>query len=379
VTSDVPIISERSMYFNYKGAWTGGHDVVGAVAPASNFYFAEGTCRPNFDAYISIQNPGIKDAAVTITYMKGDGTVASAGLTVAAGSRATVAPRATLGTGDDTAHDFSSKVSCTNDQKIIAERPIYFNYGGAWSGGHDVVGATSGSTSYYFAEGTCRPGFDAYLCIQNPGNIAAQVKITYMRGDGGTVADQVTVPPRARSTVIPRSKLGSGNSPAYDFSTRVVCTNEQPIIAERPMYFNYNGMYTGGHDVVGATAPASIFYFAEGTCRPSFNPYICIQNPGTKDASVLITYMKGNGTTASQELVVRRNSRTTVVPSDILGIYDDAAHDFSAQVQCLNNQLIIAERPMYFNYQGMWTGGHDVVGVTSASTSWYFAEGYTGQ
>ena len=25
---------------------------------------------------------------------------------------------------------------------------------------------------------------------------------------------------------------------------------------------------------------ASTFYFAEGTCRPNFDPYICIQNPG---------------------------------------------------------------------------------------------------
>jgi hypothetical protein len=31
VASDQPIIAERPMYFNYNGAWTGGHDVVGYV------------------------------------------------------------------------------------------------------------------------------------------------------------------------------------------------------------------------------------------------------------------------------------------------------------------------------------------------------------
>jgi hypothetical protein len=30
----------------------------------------------------------------------------------------------------------------------------------------------------------------------------------------------------------------------------VTCTNGRQIIAERPMYFNYNG-WTGGHDAVG--------------------------------------------------------------------------------------------------------------------------------
>ncbi len=29
VFSPVPIVAERPMYFNYRGAWTGGHDVIG--------------------------------------------------------------------------------------------------------------------------------------------------------------------------------------------------------------------------------------------------------------------------------------------------------------------------------------------------------------
>jgi hypothetical protein len=40
---------------------------------------------------------------------------------------------------------------------------------------------------------------------------------------------------------------------------------------------------------------------------------------------------------------------------------------------------VVAERPMYFNYKGVWTGGHDVVGAPAAAGTWYFAEGYTGQ
>ena len=108
----------------------------------------------------------------------------------------------------------------------------------------------------------------------------------------------------------------------------------------------------------------STFYFAEGTCRPDFDPYFCIQNPGTMDANVTITYMKGDGTTDTQDVAVPRNSRVTVAARDKLGTGDDAAHDFSAKVECTNGQSIIAERPMYFNYKGAWTGGHDVVGFT---------------
>ena len=111
-----------------------------------------------------------------------------------------------------------------------------------------------------------------------------------------------------------------------------------------------------------STFPTTTFYFAEGTCRPNFEPYFCIQNPGTADASVTITYMKGDGTTDTQDVGVPKNSRVTVSAKDKLGVGDDAAHDFSAKVECTNGQTIIAERPMYFNYNGVWTGGHDVVG-----------------
>ncbi len=326
------------------------------------FYFAEGTCRPNFDSYICLQNPGGTPAFVNLTYMKGDGSTDSYHLYVPANTRATVSPRDKLETGDDAAHDFSCKVECTNGQQIIAERPMYFNYKGIWTGGHDVVGALAPASTFYFAEGTCRPNFDPYICIQNPGSTDALVTITYMKGDGSTDSQTLTVGKNSRSTVNVRDKLGTGDDAAHDFSAKVECTNGQQIIAERPMYFNYNGVWTGGHDVVGATSPSTAFYFAEGTCRPNFDPYFCIQNPGSTDALVTITYMKGDGSTDSQTLTVGKNSRSTVNVRDKLGTGDDAAHDFSAKVECTNGQQIIAERPMYFNYNGIWTGGHDVVG-----------------
>ncbi|HEY5531226.1 MAG TPA: 5'-nucleotidase C-terminal domain-containing protein, partial [Candidatus Anoxymicrobiaceae bacterium] len=190
---------------------------IAAPAPkpaASAFYFAEGTCRPNFDPYITIQNPGGSDADVTITYMRGDGTTMFATLNVPKNSRSTVLPRDTLGTGDDAAHDFSAKVECTNGQKIVAERPMYFNYKPGelnWNGGHDVVGALAPAKTFYFAEGTCRPGFDPYLCIQNPGGSDAAVTITYMKGDGTTDSETLNVAKNSRSTVTVRNKLGEGD------------------------------------------------------------------------------------------------------------------------------------------------------------------------
>ena len=361
-TNGLEIVAERPMYFNYNGVWTGGHDVVGALSPSGDFYFAEGTCRPGFDPYICVQNPGDGEADIKITYMKGDGSVQEQYFTVPGTTRYTINVKDFLGEGNDVAHDFSARVECTNGRHVVAERPMYFDYNGVWTGGSDVVGAFSPAEDFYFAEGTCRPDFTPYICIQNPSAVDAQVRMTYMRGDGTTVQQELEVPASSRTTVAVKGVLGEGDTLSDDFSTRVECTNGVDIVAERPMYFDYHGWCTGGHDVVGALAPADYFYFAEGTCRTGFETYLCIQNPELAPARVRITYMKGDGGEQEQVLTVAPTSRVTVTVSDVLGTGDDVAHDFSSRVESLNGIPIVVERPMYFLYQGVWTGGHDVVG-----------------
>jgi hypothetical protein len=366
------------MYFRYKGAWDGGHDVMGAVAPQPAFYFAEGTCRPNFDAYLCIQNPNTADSTLRITYMRGDGTVNEQALTVARSSRSTVRVKDVLGEGDGPAFDFSCKVETTNGQNVIVERPMYFAYGGAWTGGHDLLGALRPAPAFYFAEGNCRPNFESYLCIQNPGTMDSDVMVTYMKADGTTQVQKFTVGKSSRYTFRVKDLLGEGSDPSHDFSCKVETTNGQNIIVERPMYFAYGGVWTGGHDVMGATSPGTAFYFAEGTCRRNFEPYLCIQNPDPAvDAAVKITYMRGDGANQEQTLTVARNSRYTVKVKEVLGEGNTASSDFSCLVECAKGQNIIVERPIYFDYKG-WNGGHDVVGASSPGTTWYFAEGYTG-
>ncbi|MHB8894553.1 MAG: DUF5719 family protein [Candidatus Geothermincolia bacterium] len=353
---------------------SGGHDVVGATTPATTFYFAEGTCRPGFNPYFCIQNPGTSAAEVVLTYMKGDGTKESQEVTVPRASRVTIAPREKLGEADDAAHDFSTKVQSTNRRQIVVERPVYFNYKGFWTGGHDIVGATSPATSFYFAEGTTRPGFDTYFCIQNPGETPAAVALTYMMGNGKAAAQNVTLPAGSRSTVHPADVLGSADDAAHDFSCRVTSTNGAGIVVERPMYFSYKGTWTGGSDVAGASAPSKSWYFAEGTTRPGFDTYLTLLNCGPDTARVTVTYLMGDGATRTQSLSVLPNTRGTLHPSDVLGSADDAAHDFSCSIESTDGGEIVAERAMYFDYKG-WDGGHAVMGATAPAAGFYFAEG----
>ncbi len=309
VDSDAAILAERPMYFNYGGKWTGGSCVRGIGSAQPVWYLAEGSTRPGFESFLSLQNPGDLPADVMLTYMRGDGGVARQGLSIAAHTRATVKVNDFLGSVDGPASDFSTRVEA--NAPIVAERAMYFNYKGLWDGGHSGMGQTELKTDYYFAEGTTRPGFDAYLCLQNPNDVASQVTVTYMLGDGTNVDRSVTVPAHTRSTLKANDVLGTADSAANDFSAHVKVTNSIPIVAERPMYFDYHG-WTGGHTEGGADAPANKFYFAEGTVRPEFNSYLCIQNPNDRPSDVKITYMLGDGSTRDQLLTVPPRTRSTV-------------------------------------------------------------------
>ena len=199
---------------------------------------------------------------------------------------------------------------------------------------------------YQVAEGTCR---DITTTAGYRGNI--RITLTYSDSSYSSAQeDRLVVLHKETGNWVDRTKT---RDPGANTVTAEVTSLSEFVVA-LPGF--------------GPTSAASTYYFAEGSCRPGFDPYICIQNPGATNAEVTITYMKGDGTTDTDNLTVPANSRFTVIVKDKLGEADDEAHDFSTKVECTNGQDIIVERPMYFNYKKdepgySWAGGHDVVGL----------------
>ena len=56
----------------------------------------------------------------------------------------------------------------------------------------------------------------------------------------------------------------------------------------------------------------------------------------------------------------------------------EVGRDQEVSAELSSTGPIVAERPMYFNYYDEWDGGHVAMGVAQPSTTYYFAEGYTG-
>ena len=344
------LVAERPMYFNYQGKWTGGSDVVGATAPSKSWYFAEGTTRPEFEEFITVQNPGSTTANLTFHYMiEGQGEAVFNGQ-VGPNSRTTFKASDQVGLGKDISLFLES------DQPVVAERPIYFSYQGLashnWTGGHCVVGASALAKEWYLAEGTTRDGFEEWLCLQNPHSSPITINASYMLGpdQGGPVNASYTVPAKQRLTVSINRELGPDN----DVSVKLSC--DLDFLAERPMYFLYHGAWDGGHDVMGALAPNQDWFFAEGYTGSNFEEWLCIENPGTTVTTFSVIFYSKPGNEVGGSWIMDGNSRLTIDVNQNAG----TGKEIFAKIQ--SSQPIIVERPMYFNYDGQWTGGHDVVG-----------------
>ncbi len=327
--------------------------------------FAEGCTRDGFDTWLCLQNPGDEAAGVTVNYMLGPGQGA-------AGARNYAVPahsRMTVLVNNDIGPDRDVSIQVTSSRPIVSERPMYFDYAGTadlgWKGSHTAQGVSVPLEEWYLAEGCTRDGFEEWICIQNPGDAPAEVTIEYMLGDGRVITRSHRVNNWQRHTILVNEEVGGGQ----DVSARVRST--RPIVVERPMYFLYQGMWDGGHNVMAAHQPETRWYFAEGCTRQGFNQWLCIQNPNDKPAAARIDYMTEDGGLISKEYRIAAHSRCTV------NVNNDVArqHDVSARI--VSDLPVVAERPMYFLYNMTLDEGSDAMGTNKPCSSWYLAEGCT--
>jgi hypothetical protein len=344
-----------------------------AIAAFSYYsYFAEGYTGANFATFLCACNPDTADTVAKVTYyIKGEGGSASSEVTeeylVAAQSRITVNLVDVVGAG----REVSMRVSSTNPS-LAAERPMYFNYAGVWTGGSCVVGARSLSKDVYFAEGYTGPGFDEYICVLNPNDAAADLTFLFQTQEAGEVMRHGQVAPNSRATFMVNELLG----PDYQASLHLQSTRQ--IVAERPMYFSYLGTanhnWPGGHCVMGLNVPARSYDFAEGTTRDGFEEWLCIQNPNSAEITVRAAYRfgPGQGEPLEKDYTVPAKSRQTILVEDEVG----PGLDVSCRLSCEGYDFV-AERPMYFLYHNWCTGGSCVMGAPNLATRWIFAEGCT--
>lgn len=149
VTSAAPIVADRLMYFHYGSQdYTGATETIGEAGPASHsvYSFAEGYTGSSFQEYLTLQNPTAQSEAVVLT-LYADSSVTQQQVSIGPHSRQTVnintwlvpIVRANIVAGIDPYAVSISVQALGVGARIIAERPMYFDYHGD-QGGSDAIG-----------------------------------------------------------------------------------------------------------------------------------------------------------------------------------------------------------------------------------------------
>ena len=378
VQSNIPIVAERPLYFNFHGIQS-GTDVVGATsANQTSFYFAEGDTRQDatraYSTYVTLLNPSTTQTAhVTINYYN-NGLRGTQTLNVGPMQR---------GTGTPAAVNLHQQVaiSVTSDIGIVAERPLYFSdniptAGGRTLGAASTTGATTLGTDtgsdWLFAEGFTGSNFQEYLVLANftNANVTANVKLEYTNGSTQTIPVSVAALSQTYFDVNNAfHHPATGCTPTPEVSAEV-STGKAAIVAERLMYFHFGSAHiSGGTDVVGTSSHinATVYSFAEGYTYNGFSEFLTLQNPTNNVETVAVTLF-ADGTIVQVMKQLPVHSRTTMDVNSLIVPLANAypthptgkAYEVSMSVQALSG-TIVAERPQYFNWHGD-VGGTDVVG-----------------
>lgn len=252
LTSTVPILAERAMYFG-PHVIGGGHVSAGVNQAATSWHFAEGTTGSYFETYFLLLNPADTAAHVTMNYRRTNGALVSVLHALPAHGRLTInaeLDHASLA-------DASFWTSISSDIPIVAERSMYWPGDlDSWIEGHNSPGFQQPDIRWGLAEGSVGGplGFQTFYVIANPSALAADVSVHFLRSNGTTLDRSLTVPGQSRATLWVNADVPQLSNES--FGAVISSTNGVPIIVERSLYWMSHGQALGaGTNAIAVPLP----------------------------------------------------------------------------------------------------------------------------
>ena len=338
----------------------------------TTLYFAEGYTglrttngKADFAETLSILNANPFTATVQIQYLIEGGSPVVV--------TRSIAPTSTLreSVNTDVGPDKNVAAVVSSASRVTAERIIRRSGAAGGLDANSSLGNPNLGKTFYFAEGYTGASFQEYLTLANPGNTTANVTVNFApQGATGNVTQTLTlqIPPQGRVTRnIRRDTLGIPNK-----SLGLVVTSDQPVMAERVLYFGDGD----GSAKYGSTAKAGIqtvgnqYLFAYGSAggtglaqRPGDQSFVTVLNPGTSPVSATVVaqfYDALGRSIGATSLAVAPGTRETLnanqAVSNTASIYATVLTSASP---------FVAEKPQYFGGSPN-TGAHPGVAPTGA-------------
>lgn len=272
--------------------------------------------------------------------------------------------------GDDAPSGRDAAVEVTADGDIAAERLVYLGYREPEDMGGGPAGEEEARTQWYFAEGCTKAGFITWLSLENPGREDAAVVLDYYCGDGTRESKEVSVGALSRLAVAVNEEglgVGEHDSAAGDFSIKV--SSDRPVLAQRSIYLNYHGSASSATTSGGQGSAAA--WSLAGSGDLSMREYVCLFNPGPRDAVVALGYNREDGSAMRNEMTVGVDARLTIaldrVGPGIGGAYPSGT---DATIVVSSDEPVVAERSLSLVYDGAWAGSSSYRGVDSPRKQW---------
>jgi len=367
------------------------------------WYFAEGRVGKGFEQLLTLDNPDPNvDCAVTMQYLytlDGSSTASSKTMHVVVRRATRYTEHVNTDLGIQPAQTSAASLSTvvtidTNTSPacngIVAERPMYFSFHGVTSGS-DVLGATTLSTTAYFADVQTQGNIFSYLTILNPpGGNTATVVANYYSGGQRVGSQSSSVAAGTRGTISP-------NAIRLPQHVAVVVTSTQPVLVERPSYFSNvtegnAGTLSSASSLLGVPSLTNDILFAEGYTGGRFQEDLLLANVSgtTINATIKLAYKNGHTQTLATSIgawkqVLFDVNHLATQPS---GTCDTNPCTISPEVsvEVIASAGIVAEREMFFAYTHTvngktlnTSGGTEASGedASKAYTTYNFSEGYT--
>jgi hypothetical protein len=233
ITADHPIMAQEVLV---KPSESLAHGTIGAENLSVDWLFAEGFTGDEYLTFISIMNPGSSNANVTASFNLDGAAPVVRNLVVPANSRRTIAAHEVIaGPGPGWAFG----IVLTSSSPVVAQEVLVKP---SESLAHGTIGSQFAVDNWYFAEGFTGDDYLTFISLTNPGDVAAQVAVTFNLDGSPPVVENIVVPAHSRHTV-PAHDPAQGPGPGRAFG--VVVTADQQIVAQEVLVKPSEGLAHG--------------------------------------------------------------------------------------------------------------------------------------
>jgi hypothetical protein len=304
---------------------------LGARAPGTLWYMAEGDTGGSFSENQTLMNPNTRFVTVDIRFLPFNGRPLKE-------VRFTIGPRSLI-RFDAGLYMPAQSISAivTANAGVVVERTVRFGINRR--GAHDAVGIAQASTIWLFAQGNTAPDRQTFLTVLNPNPAAPAVVTATLYDATGRAVGTRTIMVQA---------LRRGNIKLNDIVSQadvsVVVASSVPVVVERPQYLGPAdlGRAIAGSDEFGRNGTAATWTFPTGDTSGQTQQQFSLFNPGLQTIQVTATFYPATGDTPiTRTLQIDPFHRALLLANTLPGL---PAGAFGAVMTSTSGHTFIAEQ-----------------------------------